>query len=262
MPWRAAAQASAAGSVSTRTPSAVQPHLSGPNSERSQLRHARRPLLFCSRAPRSAQAISSWLWGARRLGDDSRLDRGEPLVHCLVTRVRQETRPQRQEHRPAGSRRPGPPRLRHQCTEPAVAARHHRTPHDPWKAVSVHGPGRLLHQIADDSTGARMKSRLAATALTNAVARRDEVAGCVVHTDRLNPISFVPGYSLGTIWQVDGSVRCRGRHCGHGELFRTIAEQHFRPAHLDPPARNRGPRSCPVPNACTTVAGANRGPAG
>jgi putative transposase len=30
----------------------------------------------------------------------------------------------------------------------------------------------------------RMKSRLATTALSNAVARRGEVAGCVLHTDR------------------------------------------------------------------------------
>lgn len=40
------------------------------------------------------------------------------------------------------------------------------------------------NRIVGYSIDSRMKSRLAVTALTNAVARRDEVAGCVVHTDR------------------------------------------------------------------------------
>ena len=40
------------------------------------------------------------------------------------------------------------------------------------------------NRIAGYSIDSRMKSRLAVAALNNAVARRDEVAGCVVHTDR------------------------------------------------------------------------------
>jgi len=40
------------------------------------------------------------------------------------------------------------------------------------------------NRIVGYSIDSRMKSRLAVTALTNAVARRDDVAGCVVHTDR------------------------------------------------------------------------------
>jgi putative transposase len=40
------------------------------------------------------------------------------------------------------------------------------------------------NRIVGYSIDSRMKSRLAVAALTNAVARRDEVAGCVVHTDR------------------------------------------------------------------------------
>ena len=40
------------------------------------------------------------------------------------------------------------------------------------------------NRIVGYSIDSRMKSRLAVTALTNAVARRDEVARCVVHTDR------------------------------------------------------------------------------
>ena len=40
------------------------------------------------------------------------------------------------------------------------------------------------NRIVGYSIDSRMKSRLAVTALTNAVARRGDVAGCVVHTDR------------------------------------------------------------------------------
>jgi putative transposase len=40
------------------------------------------------------------------------------------------------------------------------------------------------NRIVGYSIDSRMKSRLAVTALNNAVARRGEVAGCVVHTDR------------------------------------------------------------------------------
>ena len=40
------------------------------------------------------------------------------------------------------------------------------------------------NRIVGYSIDSRMKSRLAVTALTNALARRDDVAGCVVHTDR------------------------------------------------------------------------------
>ncbi|GGU89075.1 hypothetical protein GCM10010178_92400 [Lentzea flava] len=40
------------------------------------------------------------------------------------------------------------------------------------------------NRIVGYSIDSRMKSRLAVTALTNAVARRGDVAGCVVHTGR------------------------------------------------------------------------------
>ena len=40
------------------------------------------------------------------------------------------------------------------------------------------------NRIVGYSIDSRMKSRLAVTALTNAVARRGAIAGCVVHTDR------------------------------------------------------------------------------
>jgi transposase InsO family protein len=65
-----------------------------------------------------------------------------------------------------------------------------------WLAdITVHatGEGKLYlcaikdafsNRIVGYSMDARMKSTLATTALSNAVARRGEVAGCLVHTDR------------------------------------------------------------------------------
>ncbi len=45
-------------------------------------------------------------------------------------------------------------------------------------------------RIVGYSIDSRMKSRIAVNALNNAVARRGDVAGCILHTDRLNPVSF------------------------------------------------------------------------
>lgn len=49
------------------------------------------------------------------------------------------------------------------------------------------------HRIVGYSIGDRMNPRLAVAALNNAVARRGEVAGCIVHTDRGS--QFDPGMS-------------------------------------------------------------------
>jgi putative transposase len=51
------------------------------------------------------------------------------------------------------------------------------------------------NRIVGYSIDSRMKSRLAVTALNNAVARRGELAGCVLHDDRLNPPNSDPGSS-------------------------------------------------------------------
>jgi transposase InsO family protein len=48
-------------------------------------------------------------------------------------------------------------------------------------------------RIVGYSIDSRMKSALAVAALHNAVARRGVVAGCVVHSDRLNPVSSDQG---------------------------------------------------------------------
>jgi transposase InsO family protein len=98
-------------------------------------------------------------------------------------------------------KRPGPPvhddrcavrdekgRVRHEFTADA--------PNQLWIGdITEHwtGEGKLYlcafkdvfsNRIVGYSIDSRMKSRLAVTALNNAVARRGDVAGCVVHTDR------------------------------------------------------------------------------
>jgi putative transposase len=103
--------------------------------------------------------------------------------------------------RGANSKKPGPPvhddlcavaddkgRIRHKFTAEA--------PNELWIGdITEHwtGEGKLYlcafkdvfsNRIVGYSIDSRMKSRLAVAALRNAVARRGDVAGCVVHTDR------------------------------------------------------------------------------
>ena len=110
----------------------------------------------------------------------------------------------------------------------------------------------------------RMKSRLATTALHNAVARRGEVAGCVLHTDR------------GSQFRSRKFVHALGRQ----EMVGSMGESGL-PATTPPsrassacckrtcwtatdgtPARNYASRSSPRSNAPTTVADARPRSAG
>jgi transposase InsO family protein len=67
------------------------------------------------------------------------------------------------------------------------------------------------NRIVGYSIDSRMKSRLAVAALNNAVARRDEVAGCVLHTDR------------GSQFRSRKFVRALGRHGIVGSMGRVGA---------------------------------------
>ena len=64
------------------------------------------------------------------------------------------------------------------------------------------------NRIVGYSIDSRMKSRLAVTALNNAVARRGNVTGCVVHTDR------------GSQFRARNFVRALGRHRMVGSMGR------------------------------------------
>ena len=67
------------------------------------------------------------------------------------------------------------------------------------------------NRIVGYSIDSRMKSRLAVTALENAAARRGDVAGCVVHTDR------------GSQFRSRKFVRALGRHAMVGSMGRVGA---------------------------------------
>ena len=106
---------------------------------------------------------------------------GQPVV----VGVRQEASSERQEGRPARARRP---RARRQFRA--------KRPNRVWLwDITEHptGQGKLyLCAIKDVYSGRivgysisdRMKSRIAVDALVSAVARRGDVAGCIVHSDR------------------------------------------------------------------------------
>ena len=119
-----------------------------------------------------------------------------------MERVRQETRQERHQARSAGTRRPVrlPQRARR---DPSPV--HRPGPKQLWLSdITEHrtGQGKLYlcaiqdvyyHRIVGYSIGDRMNPRLTVAVLNNAVARRGEVAGCIVHTDRGS--QFDPGMS-------------------------------------------------------------------
>ena len=102
------------------------------------------------------------------------------------------------------------------------------------------------NRIVGYSIDSRMKSSLAVNALHNAVARRGDVAGCVLHTDRGSQFrsrKFVRALEPAPHDRVDGPSRRRRRQRRHGIVLRPAAEQRPRPPDLDHPAAAAGPRS-------------------
>lgn len=115
--------------------------------------------------------------------------------------------------------RPGPPVHDDRVQRNFTA----QTPNELWLAdITEHrtSEGKLYlcaikdvysNRIVGYSIDSRMKSRLAVAALENAVARRGEVAGCVVHTDR------------GSQFRSRKFVRALGRHAMVGSMGRVGA---------------------------------------
>ena len=127
--------------------------------------------------------------------------------------------------RARGGRKPGPPVHDDLCAvvDEHGVARHVFTadaPNQLWLAdITEHrtGEGKLYlcavkdvysNRIVGYSIDSRMKSRLAVTALNNAVARRADVAGCVLHTDR------------GSQFRSRKHVHALHRHCMVGSMGR------------------------------------------
>jgi len=57
-----------------------------------------------------------------------------------------------------------------------------------WKLYLCAIKDACFNRIVGYSIGSRMKARLAVQAIENAVARREDVAGCIFH--RLNSVNF------------------------------------------------------------------------
>ncbi|AXE24130.1 hypothetical protein C0216_12275 [Streptomyces globosus] len=101
------------------------------------------------------------------------------------------------------------------------------------------------NRIVGYSIGARMKSRLAVTALDNAVARRENVDGCILHSDRgsqFRPRKFVQALErhrmAGSIGRVGAAVDNAAM-----ESFSACCRRTSSTAAAGPPARNCGSRS-------------------
>lgn len=141
-------------------------------------------------------------FGYRFLADEAR-EAGQPMAERTAWRICADNGwwSRFGKKRGRNGKRPGPPvhddlcavvdeqgRTRHEFTADA--------PNELWICdITEHwtAEGKLYlcafkdvfsNRIVGYSIDSRMKSRLAVTALNNAVARRGQVAGCVVHTDR------------------------------------------------------------------------------
>uniref|UniRef100_UPI002453F590 DDE-type integrase/transposase/recombinase n=1 Tax=Nocardia farcinica TaxID=37329 RepID=UPI002453F590 len=132
-------------------------------------------------------------FGYRFLADEAGAA-GEPMAGRTAWRICSANRWWSAFGKPrrGSGKRPGPPVHDDRVHRDFTADRPNRL----WLAdISEHrtGEGKLYicavkdvfsGRIVGYSIDSRMTSRLAVTALRNAVARRGEVAGCVVHTDR------------------------------------------------------------------------------
>ena len=128
----------------------------------------------------------------------------------------------------------------------------------PVRASSTSARSRTCYsnRIVGYSIDSRMKSRLAVTALNNAVARRDDVAGCIVHTDRGSQFrsrKFVRALSRHDMVGSMGRVGAAGDNAAM-ECFFCLLQKNVLNRRPGPPARSSGSRSSPGSNGPTTAA--------
>ena len=94
------------------------------------------------------------------------------------------------------------------------------------------------NRVVGYSIDSRMKSRLATQALSSAVARRGDVAGCVVHSDRGSQFrsrKFVRALGRNNMVGSMGRVGAAGRQRGDGVLLQPAAEERLGPPTLGHP---------------------------
>jgi transposase InsO family protein len=116
------------------------------------------------------------------------------------------------------------------------------------------GPHALSNRIVGYCIDSRMKSRLA-TALHNAVARRGEVAGCILHTDRgsqLRSRKFVHALGRHDMAGSMGRVGAAGDNAAMESIFSLLQKNVLDRRRWDT-GRSCGSRSWPGSNAPTTA---------
>ncbi len=205
-------------------------------------------------------------FGYRFLADEARdaghagCDRtrvADLLGQRLVERVRQEARQERQEGR-----------ARRSTTTWCSATSPPSAPNQLWLGdITEHrtGEGKLYlcaikdvysNRIVGYSISDRMKSRLAVDALDSAVARRGEVAGCIVHSDRGS--QFRAGSSsapcTATTWSGRWARSARPATTPPWRASSRCCRRTSSTAAAGPPARSCGSRSSPGSNGPTTAA--------
>lgn len=111
----------------------------------------------------------------------------------------------------------------------------HRTAEGKWCAFVINDV--FSGWIVGYSIDSRMKSNLAVQALDNAVARRGNVAGCIVHSDRGSRVAIscteiCAHPEPARIGRLDEPGQCNGGQRRHGEVLRTAPAGRPQPTSL------------------------------
>ena len=156
-----------------------------------------------------------------------------------VVEVRIETRPEREEIRPAGARRPRRTGLHRRIPEPVGLSDITEHPTDEGTLYLCAVKDACSGRIVGYSIDSRMQVRLAVSALNSAVARRShDVAGCIVHSDRGSQFrsrTFVPALNRHGLVGSMGRVGAAGDTAAMESFFALAAAQRPRPATLGHP---------------------------
>jgi putative transposase len=175
-------------------------------------------------------------FGYRFLADEA-LDAGEPMADRTAWRICSDNgwwSAFGKKKARGKAKKPGPP-VHDDLVKRNFTA---QNPNELWLGdITEHwtGEGKLYvcafkdvysNRIVGYSIDSRMKSRLAVAAVNNAVARRGDVAGCVVHTDRGSQFrsrKFVRALNRHDMLGSMGSVGAAGDNAAIAELLHELA---------------------------------------
>ena len=215
-------------------------------------------------------------FGHRLLADEAR-DAGESMAGRTAWRICRDNAwwSAFDEKRARNGKKPGPPVHDYACLviDDNVRTRREFTAdaaNQLWLTdIPEHTPaeGKLYlcaikdvfsNRIVGYSIDSRMKSRLAVNALENAVARRGDVAGCMVHSDRESPnfdagssCALLPAITWSDRWALTHPAATTPRWNYSSACCRTTSPN----AAPGPPDSNSAARLSPGSNGPTTAVG-------